>query len=80
MPQYDWYCTVTDCEFEILSFSGNKDPPNKLVRSVIPCTAKIMPACKGCGLKVKLWGASSTAFTELMATAEVHLSYHQLHL
>jgi len=52
-PQYDRYYTVTDREFEILSLSGDKDLPNKLARSVIPCTAEIMPSCKECGLKVK---------------------------
>jgi hypothetical protein len=55
-PQYDRYCTVTDREFEILSLSGDKDLPNKLTRSVIPCTHEIMPTCKGCGLKVKRSG------------------------
>jgi len=55
-PQYDRYYTVTDCEFEILGLSGDKDLPNKLARSVIPCTAEIMPTCKGCGLKVKCSG------------------------
>jgi len=60
-PLYDQYCTVTDPEFEILGLSGDKDLPNKLVRSVIPCTAKIMHICKGCGLKVKHSGCNGFA-------------------